>query len=836
MENGESVLQDHHARFELPRAKPHYARSMEFRIEHLLLTLAVDMDRRHIRGTAAYSISFIRGVRPKSITLDASELDIDEVRCGGRKVEFTHVGDELTISVAGRASGLEVEIDYSGFPESGIHFIHPSKETPGRPVQAWTQGEDEYSRYWFPCFDSPNMKFTTELRVTVPSKFTVISNGRLAGVKDGEKGKTRTFTWVEGVPHSSYLNSIVIGEFSLIEDSCGKVPLYYYVRKGREEEARRSFGKTADMMSFFSRTIGVDYPYEKYAQVAVADFIWGGMENISATTLTEDTLHEARADNDFPSHPLVAHELAHQWWGDLLTTKDWSHVWLNEGFATYFEALYRQHDRGQDEFEYELDSLSQVYFREDAGRYRRPIMQRSFLMPTEMFDRTTYQKGALVLHMLRTELGDDLFFAAIRKYCEDNRERNVESSDLLKAVEQATGRNMQLFFDQWVYGAGYPEFEASYSYNSSRKCVEIGLKQVQKLDDMTHTFSVDLDISICLAGGRRKEGVMRVRSSEAKFEFETGERPLFVSIDPHNSILKKLKYERPTEDAIAQLAGGSAFEKVQAARELSRVARKSSVEALAKQLGRKNFWAVHAECAQALGRLNRSDALEVLMKVDASDSRARKFIVSAIGAYRDSSTLRKLESFLRDDSYAVQAEAVTAIAGLQDTDPRKILDRAMGMDSHFEIVRQAALSGYADFGDAGDIEKLKKYTTPDRPTRVRVAAMKAIARLGREDEKVRKFIFSGLGDVNTVFRRGVVAACELTRSPEAVRELQNLIERERDGVIKRDAFDAINSLRGGMKAQGEIRVLEKEVAEVRGELRELRRAVELLQQKKGRGK
>lgn len=821
-----------HPKFELPNATPKYPRDTNFRIENLSLSLHVDLERREIEGKAVYTLKGIEGVKLENVSLDAKELTIDTVKVAGKVVPFTHIDDTLSFGASRAGREFDVEISYHGKPESGMYFVAPVKGGRKKPVQAWTQGEDEYSKFWYPCFDEPNMKFTTDFHITVKRPYIAVSNGELTGVTEDRKG--RTYHWRESVPHSSYLNSVAIGDFALIEDDFEGIPVQYYVEKGREEEARRSFGKTPDMMKFFSETIGVDYPYEKYAQVAVADFIWGGMENVSCTTQTDETLHDERAENDYPSHPLVAHELAHQWWGDLVTTRDWSNVWLNEGFATYFQSMFHQHDRGEDEFEYHLDNLAKVYFAEDGG-YRRPIVQRTYYVPAELFDRTTYQKGALVLHMLRTELGDRLFRKSLRKYCLDNRMKNVETSDLIKAISEATGRNMQPFFDQWIFSAGFPELKAKYSYSSEKRQIELRISQTQKTDELTKLFSLGIDISIQLPGGKRREEKVRLDRQEGRFTFEVRERPLFVSIDPHNNLLKKMEYERPVEDALNQLSGGSSYEKVQAARELAGKSRSSVVEGLRKELTKKNFWGVHAECAEALAKLGRADALEALLAATPPDSRARKVLVRAIGAYRDGGTAKKLESFLDDNSYAVQAEAVTALSTLRDYDPRKVLTRALGMKSHLDVVMQAALGGYAESGTPGDVAELKKFTTERYGTRVRVAAVKAIAKLGKSDEKIRRFVYDQLRDESIVYRRGAIEACAVMENPEGIQELEGHMARERDGRLKRTAMDAIARIRRSLSKPDELRSLTSEMEDIKSTIRELRFDIEALQ-KKVRGK
>src|SRR5712692_3595550 len=451
--------------FPLPGSKTHYARSRDFHTEHIKLELSFDFAKRRLFGEVTVTLSaLIDGLR--KVELDGVELLVKRVMMEGRELEFEYSGRTLGIEVGRELSAGEkvtVTVKYEASPRKGLYFIQPDEAYPSKPVQIWTQGEDEDSRYWYPCYDYPNDRSTSEVVVTVPGRFTTISNGKLLEVRENADG-TRTFHWREEIPHPSYLNSWVVGEYVKVEDVYDGVPVEYYVRPGREAEARRSFGKTPAMMRFFSEKLGVKYPYEKYAQTAVADFTFGGMENISATTQTDLTLHDERAHLDFSSDGLVAHELAHQWFGDLFTCRDWSHGWLNEGFATYFDKLFMEEDKGHDEFLYEMILVAGRYREEDAERYRRPIVEKVYETPSELFDRHLYEKGACVLHMLRFVLGEKLFWKSLAHYAQISRQQNVETDDLRRAIEEATGRNLEGFFSQWLYKAGHPEFKVRYQW------------------------------------------------------------------------------------------------------------------------------------------------------------------------------------------------------------------------------------------------------------------------------------------------------------------------------------------------------------------------------------
>ncbi len=312
--------------FALPSSTVHYARDRNVDIQHVRLELNVDPEKRLLEGTVRIDLTPIVD-NVTRLQLDAIELDVKDVKLNGKQVNFESTGRNIVIDLDKALKTSEqatISVRYSGQPRRGLYFIGPDKSYPDRPYQAWTQGEDEDTRYWFPCYDFPYDKATSELIVTVPQKYLAISNGSLVETDEDKARGTKTYHWKQDVPHSSYLTSLVVGEYSVIKEKVDDVELQYCVPKGREEDAKRSFEKTPKMVRFFG-DYGVKYPYPKYAQVVVSDFIFGGMENITATTLTWNTLHDKRAHLDFTSDDLVAHELAHQWWGDLLTCRDWSH-------------------------------------------------------------------------------------------------------------------------------------------------------------------------------------------------------------------------------------------------------------------------------------------------------------------------------------------------------------------------------------------------------------------------------------------------------------------------------------------------------------------------------
>ncbi|MGD0091530.1 MAG: M1 family metallopeptidase, partial [Planctomycetota bacterium] len=420
---------------------PQYCRDRVVDVRHIKLEVALNVKAKSLKGRASLTLRPIAAA-VSALELDAAELRISAVTCAGAAVrDFACTGMKLLVSFEQPLApdkDVVLSIEYSATPRRGLYFVGPNKHYPRKRAGVWSQGEDEDSRYWFPCFDYPNERATSELLATVPAQWFCLSNGRLLGRRLNRNG-TATFHWLQEVPHVAYLVTLCAGEYAEVQDEWDGIPVNFYVPPDRVADGKRSFGQTAKMVGFYSGLIGVRYPFAKYAQITAMDFIFGGMENTSATTQTDRTLHDARAHLDFSSEPLVAHELVHSWFGNLLTCRDWSHAWLNESFATFFGNYWYRESRGEDEFRYEMFGSLRAYLDEDRGSYRRPIVTNVYRAPHDMFDRHLYQKGGCVLNLLRNIVGDSLFFKAVQLYVERCRERSVTTPDWFNALEDATG-------------------------------------------------------------------------------------------------------------------------------------------------------------------------------------------------------------------------------------------------------------------------------------------------------------------------------------------------------------------------------------------------------------
>jgi aminopeptidase N len=513
----------------------------------------------------------------KLFDLDASAMKIEAVTLADSNttLQWTQPPNKLAITLDRAYEPTEtinVRIQYRATPEKGLYFIPQTRNAAGlsRPAQIWTQGEPEENHYWFPCYDFPDDKATSEQYITTGADEIAISNGALLETTTNADS-THTFHWKMEQPHSSYLISLVVGNYTKLTDTYKNIPVEYYTYRGTEEDARRAFAKTPEMMRVFSEKLNFEFPFNKYAQTIVANFIFGGMENITATTHADtEILGTISKESQLSTENLVSHELSHSWFGDLVTCKDWSQAWLNEGFATFMEAAFREYEAGHDAYLSEMRSSSYLYFLEDTLKYRRPIVYDRYRSPIDLFDATLYKKGSLILHMLRETVGDEMFWKALNKYLNENQNKLVETSDLERAFEETTGQHLDWFFNQWVYKAGYPELRVRSIYDPRTRVLTLDVTQTQTPDANTPSiFRLPVEIELATAQGKRTKPI-EITSRHQSFTFKLDSKPLLIRFDKGERILKKLDFPQPTARLAYQLAHSSdAIGRIEAAEALA---------------------------------------------------------------------------------------------------------------------------------------------------------------------------------------------------------------------------------------------------------------------------
>jgi aminopeptidase N len=516
-----------------------------------------------------------------SFELDASSMKIEAVTLAesGQTLKWTQPPNKLAITLDRAYEPSEtivIRIRYRATPQRGLYFIPENRSTGStgwsKPAQIWTQGEPEENHHWFPCYDFPDDKATSEQYITTNANEIAISNGTLLETKTNADG-THTFHWMMEQPHASYLTSLIVGNYAKLGDTYKSIPLEYYTYRGTEETARRAFMKTPEMMNLFSQRLGYEYPYDRYAQTVVSSFIFGGMENITATTHADsEILYANTKEAQLATENLISHELAHSWFGNLVTCKDWSELWLNEGFATFMEAVFREHEAGHDAYLEEMRSNTSLYFLEDMLKYRRPVRYDRYGSAIDIFDATVYKKGALVLHMLRETVGDEMFWKALHRYLEEYKYKPVGTPDLQRVFEETTAQKLDWFFDQWVYKAGFPELRVRSFYNQPTGKLTLEVTQTQSGDAMTPlVFRLPVEIELATDKGERTERIEITQRSQ-RFTFKLDGRPLMIRFDKGERILKKVDFPQPAAMLKYQIAHSSdVIGRIEAAEALTRL-------------------------------------------------------------------------------------------------------------------------------------------------------------------------------------------------------------------------------------------------------------------------
>jgi len=799
------------------------------------------MEKKSVSGAAVLEFERV-SPNDTELCLDAVGFELRRVRVdtggGWSDAPFEYDGDEIRISIPTRVERGKVEIDYRATPRRGLYFLAPDEVVKNRPQQVWSQCQDEDARHWFPCHDKPHVKMTTELRVRVPEGLTVLSNGDLV-FQDTPKGASPwVFHYKMNQPHPSYLMTLVAGELERIEDRDAivgegrAIPIVYLVPPGSRADGLRAFSETPRMVELFGRLTRVPYPWSRYTQVVVSDFIFGGMENTTATTMYEHVLLDERAALDVPAHDLVAHELAHQWFGDYVTCRDWSHGWLNEGFATYFEHVEREDRLGRDEYMYGVEGDLGSYLSEAGGRYQRAIVCRDYENPIDLFDRHLYEKGGLVLHMLRTELGDDLFWSGLQTYLGRHAHSIVETNDLMRALESVSGKSLERFFDQWVYRPGHPVVKAKVTYEDGLLAVSV--KQTQKTGD-TPVFSFELEVEVADESGKTRRHKKSVTSANDTLVVSSFERPAWVGFDPDLRIIGDVTLEAPADMLRRQLESGTTARlRWQAAEALAKRTDPPTVEALGKTLEKEEeAWMVRAEAARALGRIRGDRAQELLLgSAGVEHPKVRRAVVQALGAFRVPEVAKVLEKLAKKDaSYLVAADALRSLGKTRQKHALKALRELVDRKSWADVVRAGALDGMAATRDEDAVDDVKKRTRYGVPTRGRRAAISALARLS-DARKSRQHLEDLLEDADPHLRIDVVNALSSLGDPKSRGPLRRALDGELDGRVARRIREALRDMTDS--GSGERKRVNDELESLKNELGELRVRLAKLEEKKPR--
>ncbi|TRV13730.1 MAG: aminopeptidase [Microcystis wesenbergii Mw_MB_S_20031200_S109] len=833
--------------FELPGAKPHYNPDRPGQVNHIFLDLIIDIPRQSFQGSCQITLTPIRqGI--SSLTLDAVNLNINSVFIEGISQPFDYDRSLLTIHLLQPTTDKPIllTINYQvNQPQRGLYFIGPDEYYPDKPIQVWTQGEDEDSRFWFPCFDYPGQLATSEIRVKIPQPYMAISNGELISVEP--VGEDRIYHWSQKQIHPTYLMTLAVGDFAELRDSWNGVPVTYYVEKGREEEGQRSMGKTPRMIEFFSQTFGYPYPYPKYAQVCVDDFIFGGMENTSTTILTDRCLIDQRASIDHTwTESLVAHELAHQWFGDLVVIKHWSHAWIKEGMASYSEVLWTELEYGKEAASYYLLGEARSYLEEDTSRYRRPIVTHVYREAIELYDRHLYEKGACVYHMIRSILGEDLFGKAIHTFVRDNAYKTVETVDLLRAIEKATGYNLLFLFDQYVYRGGHPDYKVAYSWDNENNLAQLTVTQTQ---DEKELFDLKIPVAFAYLNSEDLTYNLRIHQKEQSFYFPLAQKPDFVKFDRGNNFLKTVTLDYPIGELKAQLQQDSdTISRIYAATAIAKKGGLEAIEALGTSLENDPFWGVRVEVAKQLATLGLDQAVTALIKgLNDEKAQVRRAVVEGLSEIKTLDSYNALKSRLEtgDASYYVEAATARGLGSLAVGQLQNKEGEIIDLLNHIlqsrkgwnEVVRAGAIGGLSQLKTSpAALESILTYTALGTPQPLRLAAIRALGAIssGQTTDKLTVILERLETIAKETFFLTQVALCNALGQIENVKAiaiLQALSDRTPDGRVRRVAEEAVQKVQKKLGSDKAIQEIREELEKMKQENQELKSRLTKLEAK-----
>jgi aminopeptidase N len=668
----------------------------------------------------------------------------------------------------------------------------------------------------------------------------VFSNGRKVSEEtDAETGRIAV-RWRQEKPHVNYLISLVAGHFETIEDRYGDIPLAFHTPPSDIGEAPNSFEGTKEMMAFFEEEIGVPYPWAKYDQVVIRDFMWGGMENTSLTTLTDRTLFTKETENIRSSQSLVAHELAHQWFGDLVTCRDWSHIWLNEGFATYYDVLYDGHRNGRDQLLYRMYETGQSLIGRSGTP--RPIVSRLFGEAVDQFRShgyLAYGKGSWILHMLRNQLGETLYRECIRTFLERHQFDTVTTADLVSVLEEISGRSFDRFFDQWVFHAHHPELKVSYAWDQQARLARVSVVQEQDVSDGVLLFHFPLAIRF-LVQDRTEDREVRVRSRTQDFYFPFTEAPELVRIDPELALLARVDFDVPAPMLAVQLRRESdVIGRLLAVEQHGRRKGARDVEALREVLNSDPFHGVRMAASEALRRIHSDEALEALLaSLDQSDARVRNQVVRDLGGFYHPDAL---ETVLRvaatEGNPMIRGEAVRGAGRYAASEVREQLVGLLRSESHRNHLVGDAIVAMRRQDDPVYVEPLmgmlgqRGGELTSRGFAEGLEALAFLARHEKEKAEVREFISDYLNEKREPVQLAAIRSLGMLGDPRAAAALEAFAGAGRENRQREVAVDALRELRAGDRPAVVLGELRSEVLELKRINETLRRSLDELKKK-----
>lgn len=666
---------------------------------HTKLDVRFDYKKRYLYGKEWVTLK-PHFYPTDTLRLDAKGMDIKNISIvkNGKNIPLKYkYQDSLSLAITldkvyHNNENYTVYIDYTSKPNElhvkgsaaindakGLYFINPDGTEKDKPTQIWTQGETESSSCWFPTIDKSEQKTTDEIAMTVPAKYVTLSNGRLASQKVNGDG-TRTDVWKQELPHSPYLFMMAVGDFKIYKDKWRNKEVNYYLEPKYAPYAKEIFGQTPELIEFYSKTLGVDFPWYKYSQIVVRDYVSGAMENTSATLHGEyvQLTHRELIDANYDAgRSTIAHELFHQWFGDLVTAESWSNLTVNESFADFSEMLWAEHKYGQDEADAHSYVAMQNYLANPANK-TKDLVRFHYNDKEDVFDAVTYQKGGRILNMLRNYLGKDAFYKGLNIYLKTNAFKPGEAQQLRLALEDASGRDLNWFFNQWYYGHGNPKLKISYNYDAAAKKETVYLEQTQDGNAFILPMAVDI-----YAGGKKVRHQVWMNDKADTLTFDAAIKPDLVNVDGDKVLLAEKRDSKTLDEYVFQYFNAplylDRFEAIEKAtpEQGDAGARKVMLAAL-----KDKYYGLRIKAIKGLNMNSdevRNAAQPILLSLAQTDPNTlvRAAAISVLGQLKAAGMMETFKDALKSESYAVQGAALSAIA-LQD--PQTALSQAKAFE------------------------------------------------------------------------------------------------------------------------------------------------------------
>ncbi|PZP49574.1 MAG: peptidase M1 [Pseudopedobacter saltans] len=619
-----------------------------------------------------------------SLNLDAKGMNINEVAIikNGKKIPLKYVyKDSLNLLITldktyTKNEQYTVYIDYTSKPNEfkvhgsaaitdakGLYFINPDGKDPNKPIQLWTQGETEGSSVWFPTIDRPDQKTTDEIILTVPAKFVSLSNGKLVSSKNNSNG-TRTDYWKMDLPHSPYLFFFGVGDYAVIKDKYKNKEVNYYVEHEYAPVARKIFGNTPEMMTFYSKILGIDYPWNKYSQMTARDYVSGAMENTTATLHTDALQQNARQLVDGNKYEeYVAHELFHQWFGDLVTCESWSNLTVNESFANYSETLWDTYKYGKDAGDKQNYEDMVGYLRSNSGDL--DLVRFYYKDKEDMFDAVSYNKGGRILHMLRHYVGDSAFFNSLNLYLNQNKFGNGEAHQLRLAFEQVTGQDMNWFWNQWYFGSGNPDVNIKHKYDAAKGTETVTISQIQRSGK---AFELPIDIDIYVNGQKTRHSVW-AKKKEETYTFPVSSKPDLVNVDGDKIMLWSKKEDKNLDEYNYQFDhAGKYLDRREAIHAAFADTTGSAVADEIKKKGLSDkFYDIREKTLESYFSIPNPpfpDVVTVIEKIATNDPerKVRAAAIAVLGKFVNKKYEPLFDAGVKDSSYSVAGASLVALS------------------------------------------------------------------------------------------------------------------------------------------------------------------------------